>query len=85
MNEMKKMYTDNQNIFRNSFAESIFNLKYKHEGAETWEELSSTLVDDVCGGLLPQSDIDHLKFMISINLIKYKLIALTHLIFLNNI
>ena len=65
MNEMKKMYTDNQNIFRNSFAESIFNLKYKHEGAETWEELSSTLVDDVCGGLLPKSDMDQLKFMIS--------------------
>ena len=65
MNEMKKVYTDNQNIFRNSFAESIFNLKYKHEGAETWEELSSTLVDDVCGGLLPQSDIDQLKWMIS--------------------
>lgn len=62
---MKKMYTDNQNIFRNSFAESIFNLKYKHEGAETWEELSSTLVDDVCGGLLPKSDIDQLKWMIS--------------------
>src|SRR6185369_15937475 len=36
------------NIFRTEFSESIFNNKYKHEDAETWEELSDTLVKDVC-------------------------------------
>jgi ribonucleoside-diphosphate reductase alpha chain len=34
--------------FRSQFAETIFNQKYKHEGAETWEELASTLVAHVC-------------------------------------
>ncbi len=36
------------NIFRTEFSESIFNHKYKHEGADTWEELSKTLIEDVC-------------------------------------
>lgn len=35
-------------IFRTEFSETIFNQKYKHEGAETWEQLSATLVEDVC-------------------------------------
>src|SRR5688500_14965862 len=35
-------------IFRTEFSENIFNYKYKHEGANTWEELSKTLVEDVC-------------------------------------
>ena len=39
-----------QSIFRTSFSESIFNNKYKHAGAETWEELSATLIEDVCRG-----------------------------------
>lgn len=34
--------------FRNSFSEDIFNQKYRHEGAETWPELSRTVVEDVC-------------------------------------
>ena len=57
-------------IFRNKFSEDIFNYKYRHEGAETWEQLSRTLVNDVCGGLLPydiQSDmtdmISQMKFI----------------------
>lgn len=34
--------------FRTSFSRDIFNNKYRHEGAETWEELSRTLIEDVC-------------------------------------
>ena len=30
------------NTFRNQFAEDIFNLKYRHEGCETWAALSYT-------------------------------------------
>ena len=33
--------------FRSKFAEDIFNQKYRHEGAETWNELCVTLVEDV--------------------------------------
>jgi ribonucleoside-diphosphate reductase alpha chain len=36
-------------MFRNQFAEDIFNQKYRHESALTWAELAKTLVDDVCG------------------------------------
>lgn len=35
-------------MLRSKFSEEIFNLKYRHEGAETWEALANTLVDDVC-------------------------------------
>lgn len=62
---MSAMYKQNTSVFRNEFAESIFNQKYAHEGAETWEELANTLVDDVCGGVLPQSEVDQLKWMIA--------------------
>ena len=37
--------------FRSKFSEDIFNLKYRHEGAETWSVLSKLLVKDVCGDL----------------------------------
>jgi len=46
--------------FRTEFSKNIFNYKYKHEKAETWEQLSKTLIEDVCGGLLPQEEIDEL-------------------------
>ena len=46
-------YKSNINpMFRNKFAEDIFNQKYKHEGAETWAALAKTLIDDVCGEVL---------------------------------
>ena len=62
---MSAMYKQNTSVFRNQFAEDIFNYKYKHEGAESWEELATTLVDDVCGGVMEKSETDHLKWMIS--------------------
>ena len=47
--------------FRTEFSESIFNHKYKHDKANTWEELSSTLIDDVCREYLTEEDKDVLK------------------------
>lgn len=38
-------------VFRSVLSETIFRNKYAHEGAETWEDLSRTLVYDVCGDL----------------------------------
>jgi ribonucleoside-diphosphate reductase alpha chain len=35
-------------VFRNDFGQNIFENKYKHERAETWDELANTLVLDVC-------------------------------------
>ena len=46
--------------FRNQFAEDIFNLKYRHEGCETWPDLCRTLVHEVCDGLMPKSEVDDL-------------------------
>ena len=55
------MYRSNLNpIFRNQFAEDIFNLKYRHDFAETWDELAVTLVHDVCGKFMPKDDLDTL-------------------------
>ena len=36
--------------FRTQIGLDIFKHKYAHEGAETWEELAHTLVEDVCKG-----------------------------------
>jgi ribonucleoside-diphosphate reductase alpha chain len=47
-------------MFRSKFSEDIFNHKYRHEGAETWDELCATLVTHVCGGLMPKSEMDQL-------------------------
>jgi ribonucleoside-diphosphate reductase alpha chain len=43
-------------MFRSKFSEDIFNNKYRHEGAETWEQLANTLVEDVCGDDMSESD-----------------------------
>lgn len=47
--------------FRNSFAETIFKQKYQHQGAMTWEELSDTVVEDVCRDKLSKEDKAQLK------------------------
>lgn len=56
-------------IFRSKLSEDIFNYKYKHEGAETWERLSTTLVNDVAEGIpesvFPKEDRDQLIRYIS--------------------
>lgn len=50
--------------FRSVLSETIFRNKYAHEGAETWEALSRTLVDDVCIGM-NKEDKDQLVQYIS--------------------
>lgn len=55
----------NNSIFRSKFSEDIFNHKYRHEGCETWQDLASTLVEDVCRDKMSQSEKDQLKKIIS--------------------
>ena len=52
-----------KSIFRSKLSEDIFNYKYRHDGSETWEQLASTLVDDVC-------DIPNRQFILSDNDVK---------------
>lgn len=46
--------------FRTEFSESIFNYKYKHESAETWQELSRTLIKDVCRDYISKEEKEEL-------------------------
>lgn len=46
--------------FRSKLSEDIFNLKYRHQGAETWATLARTLVMDVCGDHLDAEDLEAL-------------------------
>lgn len=50
----------NNKTFRTEFSESIFNYKYKHQGAETWQELSKTLIEDVCKDYLSKEEKEEL-------------------------
>lgn len=43
-------------IFRTTFSKNIFENKYKHENAETWEQLSETLINDVCRDILTEEE-----------------------------
>ena len=53
----------NKNLqpFRTEFSESIFNYKYKHENAETWEQLSRTLIEDVCRDFISKEEKEEIK------------------------
>lgn len=51
---MSEWQSSQNPMFRSAFAEDIFTQKYKHENAETWEELAKTLVNDVCGRFVPK-------------------------------
>ena len=46
--------------FKAEFSEDIFNLKYRREGAETWDQIASTLVTDVCGQFLQKEMVQRL-------------------------
>ena len=48
---MSSFKSNTNPMFRSRFSEDIFNLKYSHPGADTWEELAHTMVEDVCGDL----------------------------------
>ena len=50
-------FNSNRNpMFRSKFSEDIFNLKYAHAGCDTWQQLSSVLVKDVCGDLRSEEE-----------------------------
>lgn len=51
--------------FRNELGHSIFKGKYTHENAETWHELATTLVEDVCGDILPLNEREELTTLIA--------------------
>jgi ribonucleoside-diphosphate reductase alpha chain len=46
--------------FRTAFGEAIFNQKYRHEGAETWDQLAETVVLDVCKKYMSIGDMGQL-------------------------
>lgn len=48
-------------IFRTEFSENIFNYKYKHDNANTWDELSNTLMEDVCRDYISTEEKEELK------------------------
>lgn len=50
----------NRNVFRSKFAEDIFNHKYRHDKAETWDELADTLVSHVCKRFMNVGDMGQL-------------------------
>jgi len=52
-------------LFRNKFGEDIFNHKYRHEGAETWDRLSDTVVEDVCRERMTKTEKERLKEFIT--------------------
>lgn len=54
-----------EKVFRTKFSEDIFNHKYRHPGAETWLELSSTVVEDVCRDKMSVTEKSDLKKFIS--------------------
>ena len=47
-------------MFRSKFSEDIFNHKYRHDGAETWDSLARMVVNDVCGDILSKEEADRL-------------------------
>jgi ribonucleoside-diphosphate reductase alpha chain len=47
-------------MFRSKFSEDIFKQKYAHQDCHTWAALAKTLVNDVCGDLLPKDEVTDL-------------------------
>ena len=60
----------NDDGFRSHFARTIFKQKYAHEGAETWPELSKTLIKEVCSEFMTADEVDQLtQYMIDMKFI----------------
>jgi ribonucleoside-diphosphate reductase alpha chain len=47
--------------FRSKLSETIFVNKYRHTGAETWEDLARTLVEDVCSQFMSAAECDQIE------------------------
>ena len=59
------VWRSNKNpMFRSKFSEDIFYHKYAHPGADTWAELSKTVVEDVCQDKLTKDEKDQLALYI---------------------
>lgn len=64
-------FRSNKNpMFRSKFSEDIFYHKYAHEGCETWAELATVLVEDVCQDMMTTDEketltqaVENLKFI----------------------
>lgn len=52
-------------MFRSKFSETIFNQKYRHAGAETWDILSHNMVEDICSDRVTKDDKARLSQYIS--------------------
>ena len=50
--------------FKTSFAKNIFDAKYANANTPTWHTKTKVLVNEVCGRLLPDSEISELIDMI---------------------
>jgi len=58
---IKKIFKSNANpAFRGQLSETIFAEKYRHEGAETWDELCNTLVNQVMRPYTTKDQADQL-------------------------
>lgn len=54
-------WRSNENpAFRSQFSEAIFQQKYAHEGAQTWDELSGVLINRVCSDHMTKDAVDQL-------------------------
>ncbi len=51
-------------MFRSKFSEDIFKQKYAHQDCYTWEDLSKTLVEDVCSDVLKKDEVEALTKMV---------------------
>jgi ribonucleoside-diphosphate reductase alpha chain len=58
-------YESNLGPFRSKLSETIFVNKYRHTGAETWEDMARTLVHDVCRAWMPKDECDELVELIA--------------------
>lgn len=52
--------SNNNPAFRSKFSEDIFNQKYAHEGAETWNDLANVLITEVCSDHMTKDAVDQL-------------------------
>jgi|TARA_R110000822_G_scaffold90844_1_gene209771 ribonucleoside-diphosphate reductase alpha chain len=58
-------FKSNENpMFRSKFSEDIFKQKYAHQDCYTWEDLSKTLVEDVCSDVLKKDEVEALTKMV---------------------
>ncbi len=58
------MPQEHESVFRNKFSSDIWQFKYNQGRFESWWHLANRLCHDVCGGLMPESDIlDLVEYM----------------------